>query len=69
MFDGTLEVGGNGALNSTASRRTAYGSGVMLHGTGKQIVVVLFLAGLPIILLSLLFAGVLFGAFCSALPK
>lgn len=41
----------------------------MLHGTGKNIVVVLVLAGLPIILLSLLFAGVLFGAFCSGLTR
>ncbi|HET9252625.1 MAG TPA: hypothetical protein VFP58_10970 [Candidatus Eisenbacteria bacterium] len=41
----------------------------MLHGMGKNVVVVLLLAGLPIILLSLLFAGVLFGAFCSGLTR
>lgn len=40
-----------------------------MHGIWKQIVVVLVLAGLPAILLSLLFAGVFFGAFFSALPK
>ena len=43
----------------------------MLHGMGKQISIVLVLAALPIILLSLLYAGVLFAAFFSnlALPR
>ena len=41
----------------------------MSHNIWKQVVVVLVLAGLPVILLSLLFTGVLFGAFFSALPK
>jgi hypothetical protein len=41
----------------------------MFHGNGKNVIVVLALAVLPVILLSLLFTGVLFGAFFSALPK
>lgn len=41
----------------------------MLHGKGKNVVVVLFLASLPVILLSLLFSGVLFGAFFSSLTR
>jgi hypothetical protein len=41
----------------------------MFHGIGKQISVVLFMAGLPIILLSLLFTGVLFAAFFCTLGR
>ena len=41
----------------------------MFHGIGKQISIVLVLAGMPIILLSLLFIGVLFGAFFSGLSR
>jgi hypothetical protein len=41
----------------------------MFHGIGKQISVVLFMVGLPVILLSLLFTGVLFAAFFCTLSR
>jgi hypothetical protein len=39
----------------------------MFHGIWKQVGIIVVLAGMPIILLSLLFVGVLFGALFSSL--
>lgn len=41
----------------------------MGHGIVKKIIVVLVMISLPVILLSFLFSGVLFGAFMSGLSR